>query len=194
MSTHLDHTTSLYIDLNAAQFGSDKSTVATLWRLQSAVSNKKNVTWGFDVGRFSLIFTDVAVCTVSDQSHRPIKSTKVSAEVINEWEGDVRQTVRVSFKYLLYNVSSLWKKQFNAPMFFVSLRFIKRGSLGSGVSILSRTVELVQQPAKPLMGGRGGGTKLQEQKQNKQIILGMITEGFLVFMCAPGFFWRTVLV
>lgn len=70
-------------------------------------------------------------------------------------------------------------------MFFVSLRFIKRGSLGSGVSILSRTVELVQQPAKPLMGG---GTKLQEQKQNKQIILGMITEGFLVFMCAPGFF------
>lgn len=80
-------------------------------------------------------------------------------------------------------------------MFFVSLRFIKRGSLGSGVSILSRTVELVQQPAKPLMGGRGGwGTKLQEQKQNKQIILGMMTEGFLVFMCAPGFFWRTVLV
>lgn len=41
-------------------------------------------------------------------------------------------------------------------MFFVSLRFIKRGSLGSGVSILSRTVELVQQPAKPLMGGTGG--------------------------------------
>lgn len=78
-------------------------------------------------------------------------------------------------------------------MFFVSPRFIKRGSLGSGVSILSRTVELVQQPAKPLMGGRGG-TKLQEQKQNKQIILGMMTEGFLVFMCAPGFFWRTVLV
>lgn len=76
-------------------------------------------------------------------------------------------------------------------MFFVSLRFIKRGSLGSGVSILSRTVELVQQPAKPLMGG---GTKLQEQKQNKQIILGMITEAFLVFMCAPGFFWRTVLM
>lgn len=53
-------------------------------------------------------------------------------------------------------------------MFFVSPRFIKRGSLGSGVSILSRTVELVQQPAKPLMGGRGRGGHKATRTKTKQ--------------------------
>lgn len=52
-------------------------------------------------------------------------------------------------------------------MFFVSLRFIKRGSLGSGVSILSRTVELVQQPAKPLMGGGGAQSYKNKNKTNE---------------------------